>query len=173
MKKEIIIVIVIGILLIGGSIIYKSYKPIKYFFSSCQNISLDYTKEQVKKIDNNLSSYTSTTKDIMNKSTEGGQQTDYVSNSSRVMIEQIFFGETGKSEISYYLSNHKVFYVRKVNTNYMVPLSEDPSGKVKNTEVKEFILSKSQELCSWYQDKVIQQNDQDAKDLLSYLVSGI
>jgi hypothetical protein len=92
MKKEIIIVIVIGILLIGGSIIYKSYKPIKYFFSSCQNISLDYTKEQVKKIDNNLSSYTSTTKDIMNKSTEGGQQTDYVSNSSRVMIEQIFFG---------------------------------------------------------------------------------
>ena len=89
------------------------------------------------------------------------------------MIKQVFYGEIGKSEVNYYLENGKVFYVKKINTEYMLPLSEDSSGKVKNVETKEFYLDSNQDLCSWYLNQKLQSNDPDTKDLVHYLISGL
>ena len=174
MKKEIIIIVAILILLIGGLVIYKAQKPNhQTVTSACEKINLEEVKTKARELDNKLSTYSSTTKDVMGRSTEGGEQTDYASNGKRVVVKQMFFGETGKSEILYYLSNEKIFYVKKINTEYLVPLSEDSSGKVKNTDIKEFVLNDNQELCSWYQDGATQEINQDTKDLLNYLVTGI
>jgi hypothetical protein len=173
MKKGIIITLAILILLIEGFIIYKAQKSIQQTVTSvCKNINLEEVKTKAREIDNKL--YSLNNKDVEGRSTEGGEQTDYISNSNnRMIVEQVFFGETGKSEILYYFSNNKIFYVKKVNTEYLVPLSEDSNGKVKNIEVKEFILNANQELCSWYRDGVFQEINQDTIDLLNYLVAGI
>src|SRR3989338_6183079 len=112
-------------------------------------------------------------KDIFGQSTQGGEQIDYSLNDQLIIKEQIFYGETGKSEASYYLSEGKVFYFIKKNTEYINSIYQDQSGAVKKVELKEFYFNSNQELCYWYFDKVLQTNDQDTKELIDYLLSGL
>ena len=110
----------------------------------------------------------------MGRSTEGGEQTEYLTlDGKRFLIKQIFFGETGKSEIFYYIDRAQVFYVKKINTEYILPLSEDSTGKVKNTITKEFFLDKEEKLCSWYENGMIQKNDIGSESLIGSLIANI
>lgn len=157
---------------------YSSYKKKdfnqKKIGTSCENIFATNVYSEAQIIENNINNYLITTKDIYGKSSEGGEQVNYtLKNGEMILIKQIFFGEIGKSEISYYFKNNLMFYVKKEDTEYLLPISEDSSYKIKSFEVKDFFLNSNKELCSWYKNKEMQSNSLDAKDLLEYLVSGI
>ncbi len=124
-------------------------------------------------IEANMASYASSTKDIVDQTTEGGEQITFTSNSDVVLIKQTFFGETGKSEVTYYLKNKKVFLINKTNTLYIVPLSEDTSGVAKSVDKKEFYLGSDQALCSWALNGQMQSNDADTQELIRYLINTI
>ena len=141
--------------------------------NKCANVNTDNFKKQAQNIENDISKYASTSKDITDKSSEGGQQVNYTSGNQTVLVKQTFYGETGKSEVSYYLENGNVFYFIKKNSTYVAPLFQDPSGKVGSVEVKDFYLGDGHNLCSWFDNGKIQSNDQDTKDLVNYLVSGL
>lgn len=139
----------------------------------CANVNKDDYNKRASGIEKNIKEYSSTSKDITGKSSEGGQQIDYSLQGQTPLITQVFYGETGKSEASYYLQNGNVFYFVKKNSTYALPLFEDSSGKVKSLEVKEFYLGSDQSLCSWLDNGKVQQNDQDTKELVSYLIAGL
>jgi hypothetical protein len=143
--------------------------------NECQLISIHIqdAKNQVKDIENDVMKYATSSKDILGKSTEGGEQTNYTLNGAIVLIKQFFYGETGKSEISYYLQSGKVFYFTKKITTYSLPLAEDSSGNVKNVKVDDFYLGSNQNLCSWYSDQKIQPNDQGTINMVNDLISEL
>jgi uncharacterized protein YxeA len=164
MKKNLILLILLVLVL---SISY-------YLYKNKKDVVCNTNVEQKKiEIDNNISKYSTTSKDIFGRSTEGGQQTNYTFDGKNKLIEQIFFGETGKSEIKYYLDSDKVFYIGKINTEYALPIYEDTSGKVKNVDMKEFYLDNNENLCSWYLNQNLQINDQDTKDLVKDFILGL
>ncbi|MCX6744487.1 MAG: hypothetical protein NTX82_03115 [Candidatus Parcubacteria bacterium] len=145
----------------------------KYNVSNgCGSVGINNIVKKAHSIENNIAKYAITSKDLW-RSTEGGQQTDYSLDNKIVLIKQIFFGETGKSELSYYLQNDKVFYILEKDTAYLLPLSEDSSAKVKNFEIKDFYLDSSQFLCSWHSNQKLQSNDQATKDLVKNLILGL
>ena len=71
------------------------------------------------------------------------------------------------------LDNGKVIYLIKKNSEYILPLSQDSTGKVKNVEQNEFYLDGNQNLCSWYSNQQIQQNTQAAQDTVKFLVTDL
>ena len=176
MKKNIIIIsvlIVMAVLVFLGLRKDKGGQANNIGNVGCQNIEVGDVKKQAQATENNAVQYESTTKDVLGKSTEGGKQTNYSSEGKNKLIKQIFFGETGKSEINYYLDSGKVFYFTKKNLEYILPLSQDSTGKVKSVELNEFYLGSNQNLCSWYSNQQIQQNTQEAKDTVKFLVSDL
>lgn len=160
------------ILLVLLILFFSSY----YFYLTQKNntcVDINSVTSRIENIENNLSKYYVIEKDILDRSTEGGQQTNYIFEKETKLVKQIFFGETGKSEITFYLDKNKVFYINKVNTEYVLPIYKDSSGEIKNVVVKEFYLDQNQNLCSWYQNKKLQEDNQDTRDLIQYLVSSL
>jgi hypothetical protein len=177
MKKTYIIAACLLLLLtigIGYYLTDKQEEPMPQAnINECSNINIANVKANAQTIENGKASYKTETKDILDKSSEGGQQTNYKSGDKTVLIKQDFYGETGKSEASYYLENGKVYYVNKKNSEYANPLSQDSSGEVKSVEEKEYYLGSSQNLCSWYSNQVQQPNSKDAEELIEFLISGL
>jgi hypothetical protein len=174
MKKLTISLTILLIVIISGYPMYRHYNLTpKNLSTSCDNSPVTDSYSIAENIEKNTKNYAFTTKDIFGQSTEGGEQTNYTLDGKIVFIKQIFFGETGKSEVSYYFKNNNIFYVKKVNTEYLLQISEDSSAKVKTIEIKDFFINSNKELCSWYKNKEVQINDSDTRDLLNYLISGI
>lgn len=122
MKNKSIITIILLVSIVIGYTVYKNQgHPVnKNVIVSCNNINTEDVYLKVKNTESKISSYSSSTKDVMGQSTEGGEQTDYMSNGERVLVKQIFFGETGKSEASYYLEGGIVFYIKKKTQNICI-----------------------------------------------------
>jgi len=174
MKKNTLIIFILTILLVGsGYYIYSRQNLPQTDRNECENISNQSVLAKAQAIEADKAKYKSTSKDILGKSSEGGVQTNYTLGGEPVFIEQKFYGETGKSEATYYLQNGKVFYFTKINTEYLLPISQDSSGKTKSIETKEFYLASNQQLCAWYLNKKIESVDKDTKDLVEYLTTGL
>lgn len=180
MKKNITIVYLIIVVVGVAAFVYLNYwkNNIPYnnnnaVITGCENLNTVEVKKQAQLIESGIMQYHFSTKDVIGKSTEGGQQTNYSLEGKNKLIKQIFFGETGKSEVSYYLENGKIFYFSKKNSEYILPLSQDPTAKVKSVETNEFYLSSNQNLCSWYSNQQIQPNTQAAQDTVKFLVTDL
>lgn len=177
MKKNnlIIIILLLSVLLSVCWYKYSSINPdfIADFVVRNKCVPIASVAQKTKDIDSNLSKYSLTTKDILNKSSQGGEQTRYELAGKALLVKQVFYGETGKAEATYYMKDNKVFYFKKINYEYVAPLSQDTSGNVKNIDTKEFYLDSNQSLCSWYLNKTLQANDVDTKDLVQYLTSRL
>ncbi len=139
----------------------------------CQLINIENEKMDIQLINDSLESSSSATKDVFDLSAEGGQQTNYTHNGETLLIQQTFYGETGKSNVAYYYHNEKVFYILKKNTKYVYPLSQNSSGTVESVELKEFYLDPSQELCFWYLNNELQSADTDSIELIKFLLSKL
>lgn len=140
---------------------------------ACRNLNIQGIKKHAQVIEAGKANYASSTRYIFGESTQGGHQSDYRLNNEIVLREQVFFGETGRSEASYYLEDDKVFYFTKKNIEYINSIYQDHSGAVKKIDIKDFYFDKNQELCLWYLNQKIQPNDQDTADLIKYLLSGL
>jgi hypothetical protein len=57
----------------------------------------EHSKALIDSLDRNESSFASTTQDEMGRTTEGGEQTTYTHDGVRQIVEQRFYGETGRA----------------------------------------------------------------------------
>lgn len=150
---------------------YKYQNQDDKIIKQCEDLSI--TSLKVKNIENDLSVYSVISKNIVDKSSQGGQQIDYLLNNEKRLIKQTFYGETGKSEVSYYLEDNKVFYINKKNTEYVNSIYEDPSGTIKNIKIKDFYLNRNQNLCFWFLNNKPQDKNKEIEDFVQYLILGL
>lgn len=133
---------------------------------------IGYMQSVVSEIQNNIQNYEMSSQKLLNKSTESGQQDNYYYKGKSILKNQLFFGETGKVEISFYFKNNKVFYINEKDTEYISPIYEDSSGKPKHINTKEFYIDDKQNLCIWYLNKKVQENDPETESLIKSIISG-
>jgi len=104
------------ILVIAGGILFASRRndaicsPI---FSAAQS------KEKVDSLDKQSSQFASTTANLMGRSAEGGAQITFSQNGNRKIVEQRFYGETGKSYMRFYYDNDHIFEIVKLNSHML------------------------------------------------------
>lgn len=172
-KSQIFLTTIFILIIILGVYLNKTYNKSINSIMSDDCMSVDSVSLKVDNIQKDLSKYSKVTKDIVGQSSEGGEQINFNLNGNPSLIKQTFYGETGKSEVSFYLENNKVFFIKKKNSVYKLPISEDPTGVIASIESKDFYLNTEQNLCSWYKDKILQKNDADTTDLVNYLLSNL
>lgn len=141
--------------------------------SGCEQVDSQVVLQHVGAVNDDIDRYTSSSRDLIGESSEGGQQITYSQGGDVVLVRQTFYGETGRSEASYYLNDGRVYYFTKTNLAYKSPLQIDPTGKVEHLEKKDFYFDNQQNLCFWYKNDMIQQVDQDTRQLVNYLISGL
>jgi len=151
----------------------KNQHPIAIKEKKCEKVNIDSVSQYAKEIADNLSKYKATNKDILGLSSEGGVKTSYTLNGAEILASQMFYGETGKSQIDFYFKNGKVFYILKKNYTYKFPLSENSSGEIKDTEIKDFFLDENQNLCFWFDNKKEEIVDKDTESLVDSLLSNL
>lgn len=139
----------------------------------CSSMAVEDIKVEIAEIEKKKYQYDQEKKDLLGLSTEGGEQISYADNNNTRLVRQIFYGETGKSEASYYVKDDYVFAIVKNNYLYEKPINVDPNTKVVSIEKKEFYLNNTRRVCSWYLDSILQENDADTQDLVNFLLSTL
>ena len=101
-------------------------------------------------IEADLKNYRQVKRDLPGESTEGGELTAYLKDSSVRKLSAKFFGESGKALEEYYFWENQLFFVLRVDSAYTKPMS----GVVKN---------KTEERYYFAGGKLIQWLDADKK----------
>jgi len=83
-------------------------------------------------------------RDLPGESTEGGELTAYLKDSSVRKLSAKFFGESGKALEEYYFWENQLFFVLRVDSAYTKPMS----GVVKNKTEERFYFA-SGKLIQW------------------------
>ncbi|ARS38678.1 hypothetical protein CA265_02890 [Sphingobacteriaceae bacterium GW460-11-11-14-LB5] len=92
-------------------------------------------------INKQLSLYRKKTKDAPGVSAEGGEVTGYYDKNTLKKMHCVFYGETGRAEVDYYLNNKGLFFVFRKEIFYDKPMYVKGS-KIKNTvETRYYIHS--------------------------------
>lgn len=174
----VIVVVVVGVIYYRDSLlaVFKNEPPNNGIMAACSRISVADVQLVISKIDSSINTYTKLSKDVSGLSTEGGTQTTYRNDDGDIkLIHQTFYGETFRSEIKYYVSDNKVFFITIDRFEYDRPVSVDTDSelKVQNTVTRVFYLSSEQKLCSWYLDDVMQQNDKETLEFVVFLLSTL
>ena len=103
----------------------------------------------IGRLDRSEISFASTTQDVMGPTTEGGEQTTYTQDGVQQIVEQRFYGETGRSAARIYYASGKPFALIVQNMKYAVPLSVDNNGDVQSTEERAYFLDDTGVVCTW------------------------
>jgi hypothetical protein len=83
-------------------------------------------------INQQLRFYKKKVKDVPDVSAEGGAVTGYYDKNILKKIHCVFYGETGRAEVDYYLNNKGLFFVLRKDIFYNTPMYVKGS-KIKNT----------------------------------------
>jgi hypothetical protein len=128
----------------------------------------------VDALDKQSSQFASTTADITDRSAEGGAQITFSQNGNRKIVEQRFYGETGKSYyMRFYYDGTTIFEIVKLNVTYAVPISVDGSGAVKSSEESDYYLEPTGRVCGSEVNGVSQPIDKDTQDMIQEYIAGI
>jgi hypothetical protein len=90
-------------------------------------------------INKQLRLYRKKVKDAPDMSAEGGEVIGYYDKNSLKKIHCIFYGETGRAEVDYYLNNKGLFFVLRKEIFYDKPMYLKDS-KIKNTVETRYYL---------------------------------
>jgi hypothetical protein len=131
------------------------------------------SKEMIETLDKQSSQFASTTTDITDRSAEGGVQITLTQNGNRKIVEQRFYGETGKSYMRFYYDGTTVFEIVKLNFTYAAPLSVDSSGAVKSSEESDYYLAPTGRVCGSEVNGVSRPIDKDTQEMIQEYISGI
>ncbi|WP_426328217.1 hypothetical protein [Pedobacter sp. R-06] len=92
-------------------------------------------------INKQLKHYKKKAKDVPDMSAEGGEVIGYYNKNILKKIHCVFYGETGRAEVDYYLNNKGLFFVFRKEICYDKPMYVKDS-KIKNTvETRYYIHS--------------------------------
>jgi hypothetical protein len=173
MNKQNTIKLFIGIIVIGAVAacglfsVHKSSSICTPIYSTAQS------KEMVDTLDKRSAQFASTTADIRDRSAEGGEQITFSQNVNRKIVEQRFYGETGKSYMRFYYDGTAIFEIVKLNLTYAVPLSVDSSGAVKSSEESDYYLDPTGRVCGSEVNGVNRPIDKDTQEMIQEYISGI
>ena len=95
---------------------------------------IEQSQALIDRLYRSTASFASTTRDLMGETTEGGAQVTYTQGGVRQIVEQRFYGETGRSVARIYYTSGKPFALIVQGMKYAVPLSVDNNGTVQSTE---------------------------------------
>ena len=88
-------------------------------------------------IESSLKNCRQVKRDLPGESTEGGELTAYLKDSSVRKLSAKFFGESGKALEEYYFWENQLFFVLRVDSAYTKPMS----GVVKNKTEERFYFA--------------------------------
>jgi hypothetical protein len=140
----------------------------------CSSImQLQQSQALIGHLDRSETTFASTTQDVMGQTTEGGEQTTYTQAGVRQIVEQRFYGETGRSIARIYYTSGVPFALVVQNMKYSVPLSVDNNGDVQSTEERAYFLDDIGVVCSWKLNGKPQPVDQNAIDSVKTFIEGV
>jgi hypothetical protein len=173
MSKQISIRILFTIIIIAflafGTLIYRQRDS-----GMCTPVlPVTQSKEMANSLDKQAAHFASTTTDITDRSAEGGTQITLTQNGIRKIVEQRFYGETGRSYMRFYFNDNKIFEVIKLIFTYAVPLSVDSNGSVKTSDERDYYLDIHGKVCGSDVNGISQPIDTDTQDMIQEYLSGI
>ena len=127
----------------------------------------------IDRLDRSENSFASTTRDLMGETTEGGAQITYTQDGVRQIVEQRWYGETGRSTARIYYASGKPFALVVLSTEYAVPLSVDNKGKVKSVEERDYYLDEAGVVCSWLLNGKPQPIDENTIESIKTYLAGV
>jgi hypothetical protein len=130
-------------------------------------------KSMVASLDQRSLNFASTTVDLGGRSAEGGIQTTFSDGGERQVVEQRFYGETGRAYMRFYFNQKRLFAIVKLNLNYAVPISVDRSGTVKTTEESDYYLDNNGRLCALDINGAAAPIDNESQDMIRDYIAGI
>jgi hypothetical protein len=136
-------------------------------------VPLDQAKALIDQLDHDTARFASTTVNVMDRSTEGGTQTNYTAGMERKIIEQHFYGETGQAYMRFYFDDNRLFAIVKLNLTYAVPINVDSSGVVKTTEERDYHLNNSGRVCALDINGAAAPVDSQSQDMIRDYIGGI
>lgn len=117
--------------------------------------------------------YSESSKDLSSSATEGGVQTNYYRGGSTEIVEQRFYGETGRAYLRFYYSGQNIFAVFQLRQEYEQPLSEAPVPLIAAVTEDVYYLSGTGEVCTWRSNGVDQTITVDTNAMISAFLSGV
>lgn len=140
---------------------------------SCESVAVAKAERLATLIEDNRSRYASSSRMLRGQSAEGGEQTTYTENGVVVIVREVLLGETGKSEITYYLSDNNPFLIRREVTKYKLPINVDSSGVAASVDRETYYLGEDQALCSWYLNDTVRVVDIKTRNMVNSFVASI
>ena len=137
-------------------------------FSQDQQTLIKEIRAKYSTIREHLASYDTTTIEITDESTEGGQATGYYDKSDLKMIEATWFGETGKRITEYYFDNGKIFFAFDRMFTYNRPMYWDEETARANGDKEAYDPKKTkvnEDRYYFNQDKLFLWMDHDKKEV--------
>jgi hypothetical protein len=132
------------------------------------------SKALIASLDEQSPDFASTTVDLMGRSAEGGTQATFKDATGRTrVVEQRFYGETGRSHMRFYYNRGKLFSIVKLNLTYAVPITVDPSGPVKSSEQREYYLNDASVVCMVTVNNAEQPADNETQGMIAQYIKGI
>lgn len=142
--------------------------------SSCDSGLLSDVASRLNILEENASQYVALSK------TEKIPELDQIRNrqiyskkGQVVIVQDRYLGDVGMSDVSYYLSNGRVFFLLKYSGLYDKPLSSGGSKIIKHVEQRKYYFDVNETLCSWYLGGDLQPIDSDALDYVGFLISSL
>lgn len=137
-------------------------------------LAVGESNEQIDWLDQNAFQFASTSQALSGRSEGGGVQIDYRDRGKLRIVEQRFYGETGRAYARfYYADNGAVFAVTKLNLYYNVPIYVDADATVGGSEKKDFYLSRDGTVCRWFLNDVEQLVNEQTIDMIRGYLAGV
>lgn len=109
-----------------------------FLFAQDKDFLVKDIRLKYSEIRENLDFYDTTMIGIWGESTEGGQATAYYDNGNLKLIEVVWLGETGKSQIEYYFNNGKLIFAFDQDFDYNRPIYWDEKTAKENGDNEAF-----------------------------------
>jgi hypothetical protein len=111
--------------------------------------SVEKAKGLIDTLDGNSQTFSSSTKQLYNESSEGGIQTKYMDSGGKVrIIEQRLFGAIGRTFMRFYFDNNKLFALVKLDEQYKAPINVDPNVVVSKSTEDDYFFSSNGRVCT-------------------------
>lgn len=182
MTKKLIWIIIILLAIAGG--LYYAWQQDQSLFAplarylpkpsfklpqTCAQADVDKIMARMAEIEQAKGTYTPTTRDLPDQSTDGGSETVYRDGTAAYLVQQNYLGEGGRSELLFYLQDQRPFYVVRRNYVYTAP----GSGQVASSYAEKFYLARGEELCTYYYNQRAREATETNHETLRNALSGL
>ncbi len=129
---------------------------VSVFAQKTQSEKVADIKIWYSEVSSNINTYTKSTVDYSEESTEGGDITFYKRAGNIVLLKVAYYGESGNMKFSFYFRNSALFFVFQETENYSVPIYIETDDRK---------ITKEDNRYYFYCNKMIKWLDKDKKEV--------